>query len=68
MHSVSDVSALFQAAVSHGLGTNPAAVRVSEALQIALEAEDRAVSCVLNALCYRMEATFRTFSRCVRRM
>ena len=28
VHSVSDVSALFQAAVSHGLGTNPAAVRV----------------------------------------
>ena len=28
MHSVSDVSALFQAAVSHGLGTNPSAVRV----------------------------------------
>ena len=28
MHSVSDVAALFRAAVSHGLGSNPAAVRV----------------------------------------
>ena len=28
VHSVSDVSALFQAAVSHGFGSNPAAVRV----------------------------------------
>ena len=28
VHSVSDVAALFRAAVSHGLGSNPAAVRV----------------------------------------
>ena len=28
VHSVSDVAALFRAAVSHGGGTNPAAVRV----------------------------------------
>ena len=28
VHSVSDVSALFQAAVSHGFGSNPAAVRM----------------------------------------
>ena len=28
VHSVSDVAALFRAAASHGVGTNPAAVRV----------------------------------------
>ena len=45
MHSVSDVAALFRAAVSHGLGTNAAAVRVFRR-----RPRDSVVSSVLEAV------------------
>ena len=45
MHSVSDVAALFRAAVSHGLGTNAGAVRVFRR-----RPRDSVVSSVLEAV------------------